>query len=192
MPDLHADVSTEKMLDFAAAYPFAWIVPFADPSAALLMPVLIETDEDGKPASLLGHLPRMHEATKALAGDGRIAVLYLGPHAYIPPAWIRKKHWAPTWNFVSLKVTATATTDTDLTRPAVETLVHHMEAPAGSSWTVADMGERYEGLLGGIIGFRAAIDTLTPRFKVGRDETAESHADIRHGLAGHPLADWME
>ncbi|MEQ9314717.1 MAG: FMN-binding negative transcriptional regulator [Henriciella sp.] len=190
MPDLHADVSTEKMLDFAAAYPLAWIVPFADPSAALLMPVLIETDEAGKPTSLLGHLPRAHEVTGCLANDARIAVLFLGPNAYIPPAWIRKKGWAPTWNFVSLKVTATAQADTGLTRQAVESLVAHMEGAAG--WSVAEMGERYESLLKGIIGFRASIETVVPRFKLGRDETSESWTDIKQGLTGHPLADWME
>lgn len=190
MPDPHADVSTQKLLDFAAAYPLAWIVPVADPSAALLMPVLIETSDEGEPASLLGHLPRRHDAAACLAEDGRIAVLFLGPNAYIPPAWIRKKGWAPTWNFVSLKVTATAKTDPGLTPHAVESLVAHMEGTAG--WTVAEMGERYETLLKGIIGFCASIETLTPRFKVGRDETAESWTDIKQGLAGHPLADWME
>ncbi|MGB3627041.1 MAG: FMN-binding negative transcriptional regulator [Henriciella sp.] len=189
MADLHADVSRAQMLDFAAAYPLAWIVPYADPSAALLMPVLIETNEAGAPQSLLGHLPRTHDATTCLAEDGRTAVLFLGPNAYIPPGWIRKKDWAPTWNFVSLKVTATAKTDTELTRHAVETLVDHME---GDRWSVAEMGARYQGLLRGIIGFRAAIETLTPRFKTGRDETAESYADLRQGLAGHPLIDWME
>jgi len=188
-----SDVPADDILSFAAQYPLGWIVPAADPSAALLMPLLIETDAAGNPASVFGHLPKRAAATDILRREGSAVFLFLGANAYIPPAWISKEGWAPTWNFLSLKVRAAATQVNEaLTRPAVERLVDHMEARAGSGWTVEQLGPRYEQLLGGIIGFRSPVLSLEPRFKLGQDETNEVHDEIRRALGDHPLAGWME
>jgi transcriptional regulator len=179
------------LLRFVEENPLAWIVPFADPAAAILMPLLVETGENGAPASLLGHLPRSGPLTTLLWQNARATCLFLGPHAYIPPGWISKPGWAPTWNFVSLKVTGQIALDDALTEPAVRALTAHMETRRGSDWTVEQVGPRFEGLLKGIIGFRMQIESLQPRFKTGQDETATSHAEIHAHLSGHPLQSWM-
>ncbi|WP_300379084.1 FMN-binding negative transcriptional regulator [Henriciella sp.] len=193
MSDPFEAVSTLDAVRFAAEYPLAWIVPVADPAAALLMPVLFEREGNDPGAMLLGHLPRRAAATGILRGDGRAVFLFLGPNAYIPPAWVSQQGWAPTWNFLSLKATAETTViDDAMTRPAVETLVEHMEQRDGSGWMVAKIGERYETLLQGIIGFRSKVSGIHPRFKTGQDETASVRDEIRRGLEGHPLTRWME
>ncbi|RIJ27170.1 FMN-binding negative transcriptional regulator [Henriciella mobilis] len=186
-------VPTRDILDFAAAYPLAWIVPAADPSTALLMPLLIETDADGIPLSILGHMPVRGPASDVLRRDGKAVFLFLGANAYIPPGWVSQTDWAPTWNFLSLKIEAASMqVDEALTKPAVEALVRHMEARAGSGWTVDRIGPRYETLLAGITGFRAPISKIEPRFKLGQDESETVHDEIKRGLGDHPLADWME
>lgn len=185
------DVSSPDICRFVADYPLAWIVPSADPSLALLMPLLIETDAAGAPVSLLGHLPRRLPWAQTLAADPSATCLFLGPHAYIPPGWISKPGWAPTWNFLSLKVSGNLALDDSLTRHAVSTLVRHMETRRGSDWTEENIGGRFEDLLKHIIGFRLQITRLTPRFKTGQDETGQSRSEIRAALAGHPLRDWM-
>lgn len=191
MSSLFESVPDADILRFVAANPLGWIVPAADPSAAILMPVLMETGADGRPASLLGHLPRRGAITPLLEEDPRATCLFLGPNAYIPPGWVSKPGWAPTWNFVSLKVTGRLSPDASLTEEAVRRLVDHMERPAGSDWSVAEMGERFEKLLHGIIGFRMDDITLTPRFKTGQDETDASRSEIFNALSGHPLQAWM-
>lgn len=185
-------VTSADILRFVAENPPAWIVPHADPGDAILMPLLMDTDEASEPATLLGHLPRNSRILARLWEDPRATCLFLGPHAYIPPGWISKPGWAPTWNFVSLKVSGTITPDESLTEEAVRTLVAHMETRAGSSWSVEQMGARFEGLLRGIIGFRMRIDLLQPRFKTGQDETETSHAEIYAHLEGHALQAWMD
>lgn len=188
-----SDVPSSDVLDFAAVHPLAWIVPAAAPSTAMLMPLLIETDGEGKPAFVLGHLPRRAEATEVLLQDGSAVFLFLGANAYIQPAWISKPGWAPTWNFLALKISATDThVHETLTRPAVETLVNQMERRSGSGWTVERIGPRYEKLLGAIIGFRASVETIEPRFKLGQDETDTARDEIMNALADHPLSRWME
>lgn len=184
-------VPNADILRFAAEHPLAWVVPHADPGDAVLMPMLMEPDASNQPANLLGHLPRSGQILSRLSEDPRATCLFLGPHAYIPPRWISKPGWAPTWNFLSLKVSGTITLDDALTEEAVRALVAHMETRAGSDWSVEQMGPRFEGLLRGIIGFRMRIDTLQPRFKTGQDETETSHAEIHAHLEGHGLRAWM-
>ncbi|PKP80193.1 MAG: FMN-binding negative transcriptional regulator [Alphaproteobacteria bacterium HGW-Alphaproteobacteria-18] len=191
MSALYTTVSTADILRFAAENPLAWIVPAADPDDAILMPLLMETGADGAPATLLGHLPRSGPLTVRLRENPRATCLFLGPHSYVSPRWISKPGWAPTWNFVSLKVTGTVTLDDTLTEHAVRTLATHMEAPAGSDWSIDQVGARLPGLLRGIIGFRMQIEMLQPRFKTGQDESAASQAEIHAHLDGHPLQSWM-
>ncbi|MFN3608108.1 MAG: FMN-binding negative transcriptional regulator [Hyphomonas sp.] len=191
MSALYTTVPTADILRFTAENPLAWIVPATDPADAILMPLLLETGAEGAPATLLGHLPRSGPLTARLRENPRATCLFLGPHSFVSPRWISKPGWAPTWNFVSLKVTGTVTLDDTLTEHAVRTLSAHMEAPAGSDWTIDQVGDRLPGLLRGIIGFRLQIDALQPRFKTGQDETPTSHAEIHAHLDGHPLQPWM-
>lgn len=185
-------VEPADIVRFVGENPLAWIVPSRSPADAVLMPLLMEVGADGAPDSLLGHLPRKAPVCEALAGSPRAHFLFLGPHAYIPPGWISKPGWAPTWNFVSLKVAGLLELDESLTDFAVTRLVEHMEGNDAGAWTVDEMGDRFHMLTKGIIGFRARIDTLVPRFKVGQDETVQSANEIRHGLSDHPLARWMD
>lgn len=193
MSSAFGDVSTDDVVKFAAEFPLAWITPVADPAASLLMPLLIETDPAGQPVSVVGHLPRRAPATELLQQDGRAVFLFLGPNAYIPPAWVSKPGWVPTWNFLSLKILSDqAEIEDSLTRPAVEALVRHMESRQGSDWSVDDIGERYDTLLNQIIGFRSNITSAQPRFKLGQDETPAVHEEIKQALEPHPMAQWMK
>lgn len=191
MSALFTTVPTADILRFTAENPLAWVVPYAEPADAVLMPLLMETDAQGAPVTLFGHLPRSGPVTARLRENPRATCLFLGPHSYVTPRWISKPDWAPTWNFVSLKVTGTLTLDDALTEEAVRTLAAHMEAPAGSDWSPDQVGARLPGLLKGIIGFRMQIDALQPRFKTGQDESETSRAEIHAHLEGHPLQAWM-
>ncbi|MFN4185031.1 MAG: FMN-binding negative transcriptional regulator [Hyphomonas sp.] len=191
MSALFTAVPNAELIRFTAENPLAWIVPSAEPADALLMPLLMETGAEGAPSTLLGHLPRSAPLTTRLRENPHVTCLFLGPHAYIPPGWISKPGWAPTWNFVSLKVSGAITLDEALTEPAIRALVAHMETPAGSDWSVEQVGPRFDALLQGVIGFRMQIDALQPRFKTGQDESETSRAEIHTHLEGHPLQPWM-
>lgn len=168
--------------------PLCWIVPHAYPAAAILMPVVIETD-DGRPTALLGHLPRRAPATAALANDAKATFLFLGPNAYISPEAAGRRDWAPTWNFVSASVTATVGLDPALTSSSVEAIVGQMEGDDG--WNPSGLGDRYDVLLSRITGFRAHIDRLAPRFKLGQDEVEGVRNRLIAETAGTALGAWM-
>ncbi|WP_051600993.1 FMN-binding negative transcriptional regulator [Hyphomonas beringensis] len=184
-------VPNSQIVDFAAVHPLAWIVPVGDPSAATLMPLLLETDAQGMPVSLLGHLPKSTLAASVLTEQPEIVCLFLGPNAYISPDWVSKPDWAPTWNFVSLKISGQLVLDEALTDEAIRSLVAHMNGLTGANWDIAAMGERYTSLLKGITGFRIRISSVLPRFKVGQDENSVTYSEIYDALTGHALQDWM-
>jgi transcriptional regulator len=186
------DIPHAHIIRFVAENPVAWIVPHTAPAEAILMPMLLETGDKSGSSTLLGHLPRSGQIVAHLLADARATCLFLGPHAYIPPGWVSKPGWAPTWNFVSLKISGKILPDDALTEESVRAIVTHMETRAGSDWTVEQVGPRFQGLLKGIIGFRMQIDLIQPRFKTGQDEIDQSRAEIHAHLDGHALQAWMD
>ena len=185
-------IPDENMSRFIGNYPLSWIVPTSGPADALLMPVLLEQAADGRPARLVGHLPKRSEATRCFAKDGSAVFLMLGPNAYIAPDMVGTKDWAPTWNFVSVKIEAELQLDEGFTAEAVERLVAHQEKGKAEPWTVENIAHRYDRLLSAIIGFRADIRHVTPRFKTGQDENPDVYQRLKSALTGHDIADWMD
>lgn len=171
------------------AMPLCWIVPVSDPASCMLMPVVIERDGEGEPVSILGHLPRRAPTTATLNADGRALFLVLGPNRYMSPAMVGRDDWGPTWNFASARITARTVFDEGLTRPAIEVLTRHMEGPDG--WTTDGLASRIDDLLARVIGYRATIDRMEPRFKLGQDEAPEDFAAMLGAMGDHPLTDWM-
>ena len=184
-----SDIPESDVYRFVCENPLAWIVPNTDPSAACLMPLLFE---DSQCRSLFGHLPLHSEAAKVLESGGPVTCLFLGPNSYIPPDWIEKPDWVPTWNFVSAKISGHIVMKPDSTRATVERLVEHMQKRSKSDWSLARVEHRLEKLLQGIIGFRIEVEAITPRFKVGQDEADATYKNIYSHLQYHPIASWMK
>ena len=183
-----ADIPKEELYRFVSEFPLAWITPTADAASAALMPLLFE---DAECSSIIGHLPKQVAYGDAFKASKSVVCLFLGPHSYISPAWAGKDDWVPTWNFVSLKAAGSIHFLNELTRPAVEFLVDHMQAEATPQWSMAKVEHRLPSLLGRIVGFRIRVTNLAPRFKVGQDEDEETYAHLEAHLGEHPLAAWM-
>lgn len=185
------NAAPEEIARLAAEHPLVWIVPAAAPETALLMPVLLEYDAAGAPASVLGHLPRSGPAARTLAEHDRAHFLFLGPHGYVSPQVVSQEKWGPTWNFAAMRIEARVRLDPDLTAESVTKLAAHLEKGYANPWTPDEMGARFAQLTTRIIGFRADISAIAPRMKLGQDETAQSAEEIIDAFQGSPLADWM-
>lgn len=190
MSNQFGDIPPDHIQTLIDQVPLCWIVPHAQPDAALLMPVILERDPDGALVSLLGHLPKSRPALKILQENGAATFLFLGPNAYIAPSVAGKTDWAPTWNFASAILSGDIKASDDLTRAAITKLVSHMEGPAG--WDISRLGERFDQLAEQIIGFRATISSAVPRFKLAQDENADVRQSIISALSGTPLGIWTE
>lgn len=183
------DADVKRLVD---ENPLGWIISTAAPHLATPMPLMLECDDSGKPATILGHLPRAHPLCAALFTDPGVQLLFQGPHAYITPEWLADKNWAPTWNFVIAKLAGQLSFDETLTDDVLSRLVAHMEAQRSAPWSIAALGGRYQDLRSRVIGFTVAITHVEGRFKLGQDERPAVFDQIVAGLAGDPLATWME
>jgi transcriptional regulator len=184
--------TSRDVIDLINEYPLAWVCPtHADGTLATLLPLLPETDSDGRLISLLGHMARRNPLHAALASDSRALVLFTGPQAYVSPARVSEPDWGPTWNYAQARITTTVRFLPDAGGEALHTLLAAMEAIEPTGWTTDKLGARYAPMERAIIAFRAEVVRCEARFKLGQDERPERLQEI---LTRHPdraLVRWM-
>lgn len=201
--DRYAARSDADLLRLVRQQPLAWVVSgVAENFRASLLPVLAETDADGRIARLVGHFARSNDQYKLLMQEPRAVMLVLGTNGYISPSWMQDKSQAPTWNHASAQffVDVEFFEQPDSIQTHLRDLVDTMEAqtarvPTARAWDVDQMGARYASLSRGVIGFRAQVRNVRAKFKLGQDERNDVFADIMAGLthAGSTeLHAWMQ
>lgn len=180
------------LIDTIREFPLAWVTSVGgDPLLATLLPLLPETDSAGNLQTLLGHIPRRNPLFQALTANPRACLLFTGPQAYVSPARVSDPAWAPTWNFTQVRIDATLVFNESGIDEALSALTEAMEAHEPTGWKPSAMGERYSRLSRAVVAFRARVDRLQARFKLGQDEKPER---LREILERHPNADlvrWM-
>lgn len=171
-------------------YPLAWVMT-PDGEEASLLPLVGVFDGEGRLTELIGHIARANPLASALVRDKRALILFKGPDAYISPSQAGRRDWGPTWNYAQLRVWADITVDDALTAFAIDLLADTVERDNQQPWRPAELGRRYDQLIGHIIGFRACVTRAKAKFKLGQDERPDT---LRHILASLPdadLIDWM-
>jgi len=174
------------------AYPLCWVISGeVEDRLATPLPLLAETDGEGRLVSLLGHMGRANPQHEALAAKPRATILSMGPQAYISPRLVSNPTWGPTWNYAVCRFEADVHFVPEETGEAVWKLAEALEGGSADGWTPARMGERYDQLKQRIIAFRALIRETHPRFKLGQDENERVFSEIVDRLDDRELADWM-
>ncbi|MDT8760922.1 FMN-binding negative transcriptional regulator [Sphingomonas psychrotolerans] len=167
-------------------YPLAHLVSHKLNASPL--PLLAERDERGSLVSLFGHCARTNPLVGDFADNPEGLVIFSGPQGYISPSLVSKPDWGPTWNYASLRFRVDVRFVPEETQRSVEQLAEKLE---GDRWTLARLGARADTLMSQIIAFRARVTGADHVFKLGQDESDQSHAEI---VAGHPdrtLGAWM-
>jgi transcriptional regulator len=178
--------------DLIAEFPLAWVnAAGAGVETATLLPMIAESDAEGRISGLIGHLSRRNPLYPALAEAGRGQFLFTGPQGYVSPAEAGARSWAPTWNYAQLRIEAEVVFDPPCTDEALAILVEAMERGRPDPWHSGELGDRYAGMTTRIIGFRARILGLAGRFKLGQDETRPVLDSIISNLPDPVLRRWM-
>lgn len=173
-------------------FPLAWVC--GGPASAIeasQLPLIGIYDDDGNLVELIGHLMRSNPLYAALTQDARAAIMFNGPNAYVSPEHAGRRDWAPTWNYAQLRIGADVVFDEALTEYSLQVLIDAMESGRAAPWGVDELGDRYQGMLGRIIGFRATVTSVSGKFKMGQDETAETLHRILDTLPDADTAAWM-
>jgi transcriptional regulator len=180
------------LLELVGEYPLAWVVS-ADSSGfcATPLPMLAEPGPDGEAASLLGHFALSNPHVAMLRAVPQATILFMGPQGYISPELISKPGWAPTWNYAMAQFDVQIEFLPQENSQALEKLVYWMERGRQVPWTVARMGPRYEQMVQKIVAFRAKVQRVRGRFKLGQDETQQTRTEMLQKLDNADLVRWM-
>lgn len=184
--------SPSDIARLVAEYPLCWVVSgSSEDRHATPLPLLGETDGDGRVHSLLGHMARSNPQQAALEKDPRATVLCMGPQNYISPRIVSNPTWGPTWNYAVCRFEVDVRFAPDENDTALWRLAAALEGNGEGAWTPDRMGPRYEQLKPRIVAFHARVRETHARFKLGQDESEAVFGEIVDGLADPTLAEWM-
>jgi transcriptional regulator len=177
------------------SHPFAQLVSVHD-GAPVCTPLPLLLERKGDAAWLIGHFARSNPQVSMLRRAPRAVAIFMGPHGYISPSWMRDRTQAPTWNYATVHCDIEVAFDESeqAGHAALERLVAHLEKDRPSAWTTGDMGARYDRLFTAVVAFRARILNTAAKFKLGQNERTDVFDDILGGLrrnGADDLADAM-
>jgi transcriptional regulator len=160
----------------------------ADGMDASHVPMLIDP-EPAPFGTLRGHLARANPQWRRVAAGTEALAVFLGPEAYVSPAWYATKRASgkvvPTWNYVAIHAYGALRVIDD---PAwllalVTRLTETHEAGRAEPWAVSDAPADYiAGMVKAIVGFELPIARLDGKWKMSQNRSAEDRAGVVEGL----------
>lgn len=155
------------------------------------LPLLLDETE-GEFGTLYGHLARANPQWRMPALGEAVAV-FMGPDAYVTPAWYQTKQETgkvvPTWNYVTVHAHGTAEffDDPDRLLAVVSRLTRLHEAGRATPWEVSDAPADFiAAQLRGIVGLRLPITRLEGKRKMSQNRSAADRQGVAQGLAESP------
>ncbi len=189
-PRSYQNDSVSDLHDFISRYNFAVLITHKDgESFATHLPFMIDR-ERGARGTLVAHMARANPHWRALDGAPPSLVVFMGPHAYISPAWYQEQATVPTWNYTVVHATGSANLvhDPAKLREMVLRLVAQHEAPLGNPWDVRKAEAVMDVELRAIVGFEIPIDRLEGKFKLNQNRSEEDREGVVRALerSAHP------
>lgn len=150
--------------------------------------------EEGPCGTLYGHLARANPQWR-LPVTGEAMALFMGPDAYVSPAWYPSKQEhqkvVPTWNYIAVHAYGPPEffEDADRLLAVVSRLTELHEQPRAEPWAVTDAPADFvRAQLRGIVGLRLPITRLEGKRKVSQNRSAADRAGVAAGLAASERA----
>lgn len=189
-PRSYRNESLSELHEFIRRYNFAALFTHRNgESFSTHLPFMIDP-ERGPFGTLVAHMARANPHWKAFEGAAPSLVVFMGPHAYISPAWYQDQVTVPTWNYMLVHATGSVrlVDDEMELRKMVMRLVSQHEAPLGNPWDVQKAEEAMEVEIKGITGFEIPIDRLEGKFKLNQNRSVEDREGVVRALEGssHP------
>ncbi len=157
---------------------------------------LDQTDADGMPRLLLGHLARANPQVKHLALQPEVSLSFMGPHAFMSTDVYPDEQRVPTWNYLSVLVKARARglQGEEAKDAMLKQLIADHDPPYANQWR--SLPDAYtHGMLAAIAAYEFVVTEIQTKVKLNQHRP-ESHAAMWAAYAqGTPrereLAQWM-
>ena len=185
VPPAFARTDPDDLFGFVEAHAFALLVSTRDGAPfASHLPLLLDRAA-GPHGTLVGHMARANPQWRDLDGRPVLAV-FSGPHAYVSPAWYGAEGVVPTWNYAAVHATGTfrLVDDPDAVTEIVAATVETYERGMTEPWRVDTTAEYVRRLVGGIVGFRIAVEGLEGKWKLSQNQPAERRERVAAALEG--------
>ena len=147
---------------------------------------------DPEPApygTLRGHVARANTQWRESNGEVEGLAIFLGPEAYISPAWYPSKKVdgkvVPTWNYVAVHAYGRVSffDDADRLLALITALTEQHEGKRADPWAVSDAPADYiRARLKGIVGFDMPIARLEGKWKMSQNQPADNRLGAEEGL----------
>jgi len=181
--EIHATIRAARLCNLVTAT--------AEGLIASPLPLFLE-EKEGERGVLYGHVARANPQWR-LAPIGDAMAIFMGPDAYVSPAWYATKKATgkvvPTWNYSAVHAYGPVEffEDADRILGIVTRLTNLHEGQRTDPWAVTDAPEDFiRAQLRGIIGLRIPIARLDGKLKMSQNRTAEDRVGVAAGLASSP------
>jgi transcriptional regulator len=152
------------------------------------VPMLIDP-EPAPYGTLTGHISRVNPQWCGAAAGVQALAIFLGPDAYVSPAWYATKRQTgrvvPTWNYVAIHAYGEIRFFDEPERllQLVTRLTETHEAGRPEPWSVTDAPPEFIRVqLKGIVGFELPIARLEGKWKMSQNRPAQDRAGATEGL----------
>jgi len=154
------------------------------------IPFLLDDDPAGGPGVLRGHVARANPLWREARTEVDSLVVFQGPQAYVSPSLYPSKATGgkvvPTWNYVMVQGRGRlqAIEDSGWLHALVSRLTQRHESGRSAPWAVGDAPADYIAtMLRAIVGIEIRLSSLTGKWKVSQNRSAEDRAGVAQGLA---------
>lgn len=178
-------------------HPFASLISTDAAGLPFVTHLPLHLEDRGASLVLLGHCARPNPHWRYLQERPAAVVTFLGPHAYQSPRIYADRERVPSWNYLAVHCTVSATLvdDPHAKDRLLKKLIGDHEPAYAEQWR--SLGEEFaHKMLAGIMGFELEIVELQCKLKLNQHRR-ESHAALRAAYAAgnedeRQLARWMQ
>lgn len=179
------------------SHPLASLISVDDEGVPFVSHLPLHLEEAGEGRTLLGHCAKANPHWRYLASRPLAVVTFLGPHGYLSPKVYPDLQRVPSWNYLAVHCTVTATLveEADAKDRLLKKLIGDHEPAYAAQWR--GLGEDFaRKMLAGIVGFELRVTDLQCKLKLNqhRPEAARAMAAAYAAGSAHEqeLARWME
>lgn len=188
-PPAFRDEDKDSLLETIGAARLAnFVTATADGPMVTPLPLFFDESE-GEQGVIYGHLAKANPQWRIPPVGDAVAV-FMGPDAYITPAWYATKRETgkvvPTWNYVAVHVHGPVEffEDADRLLDLVTRLTDLHEGERTGPWAVSDAPPEFvQAQLRGIVGLRMPVTRIEGKRKMSQNRNEADRAGVAAGLA---------
>ena len=189
----------EHAVPLMRADPFASLISCDDTGLPFVshLPLHLLDSPPGQEAVLLGHVARGNPHWRYLQARPQALVTFLGAHAYLSPQVYPDLVRVPTWNYLAVHCTVTATLidEPEAKDALLKKLIGEHEPAYAAQWRGLDPAYQHK-MMGAIVGFSLAVTRFECKLKINQHRPEAHEATVALYEAGtseqRTLAEWMK